>query len=133
MFASIQTDQEYKAQIAEQIIGSGCGYVVCGGVESMAWHDAMDESSIAAEISGELKEEETAVTTWHEDESIDDVAFFFALNTFLPESEGHTDFVDLLSADYLVLLIGEMPERRELTKRIGYYLDPKDEPAEKAV
>lgn len=76
-------DDSVKEHVIERLLDAGCRYFVCGGVACELWHDFADEIFVFRTL--DLTEDEIdavfAPTTWHTDESLDDVAFFFALNT----------------------------------------------------
>jgi hypothetical protein len=66
---------EERARVASVLLEAGCRYVVCGGYDCEAWHDAFDE-----EIAVRSLDDPTAplvMTTWHEGESAEEVAEFF--------------------------------------------------------
>ena len=66
-----------RDRLAEAIIASNCRYVVCGGANCEAWHDAMDQAFLAQGLEGEAYEEHFVMTTWHTAESEREVAFYF--------------------------------------------------------
>jgi hypothetical protein len=75
--AATDVTAEEQTQISEEIVASGCRYVVCYGHRCSSWDDSIDLASIDAG-----KEEESFVmTSWHEEDTPDDVAFFFQHNT----------------------------------------------------
>ena len=92
------TDAE-RSVISKTLIEAGCRYAVCGGKNCEAWHDAVDAEDINRhrDDSCDVRENELVMTTWHDGESPDDVAYFFVLNT---------DFADHQFQRYLVLHVG---------------------------
>jgi hypothetical protein len=72
-----------RSAVAKALLEAGCRYVVCAGRDCEAWHDAIDEEFVAAHLEDapDVTEAAHVMTTWHEDESPDEVAFFFVLNT----------------------------------------------------
>jgi len=90
---------EERSKVANTLIEAGCRYAVCGGANCEAWHDAVDTEDIKKHVaaSDAVREEELVMTTWHDHESADDVAYFFVENTDF----GNHDF-----NRYLVLHIG---------------------------
>lgn len=68
-----------RAIVARVLLDAGCRYVVCGGRQCEAWHDAIDVEFVARHHD-EPKELWAAVhvmTTWHAGQSPDQTAFFF--------------------------------------------------------
>jgi len=96
-----------KQAFASQLISSGCRYAVCAGIDCSAWHDAFDLAWVQQHLndSEEKKDAEHVMTTWHEGDSIDDVAFFFVYNTNFDEY----DF-----RQFLVLHLGDSPVRHDV-------------------
>ena len=75
--AATDVSAEEQTKISESIVASGCRYAVCYGYRCSSWDDSIDLASIDAG-----KEEASLVmTSWHEEETPDDVAFFFQRNT----------------------------------------------------
>lgn len=107
IYASQKTDLAFKTTWASKIIGSGCQFVVCGGVECEQWHDVVDNAILAAEMMGEHDPNRTIMTTWHEQDSETELAFFFIHATFLPEEDRPQSFFEMASVDYLVLFAGQ--------------------------
>ena len=92
-----------KLCLARSLVSGGCRYAVCAGYECGEWHNVFDE------VAFELKH--FVMTTSHEDEAPDDVAFFFALNTNFEHEFLH----------YLVLHIGNSPDQSVIDDRVRHY------------
>ena len=79
--AADDVSPEEQTRISAEIVASGCRYVVCFGNRCSSWDDSIDLASVYAG-----KEEEGFVmTTWHADDTPEDVAFFFWHNTSFGE------------------------------------------------
>jgi len=78
-----------KKRVADSLIGAGCRYAVCSGLDSSSWDDAVDLAYIDRYPDSDADDSRFVMTTWHDDESLDDIADFFVLNTsfdfFVPE------------------------------------------------
>lgn len=72
-----RSGRESQAAIARDLVSSGCRYVVCGGTNCEAWHDAIDDECITYDSSGEIVDVPLVMTTWHDGESPEQVAEFF--------------------------------------------------------
>jgi hypothetical protein len=71
------TDEE-RTSLSDQIVASGCRYAVCAGSKSSSWEDSID---IAYEDSiDDALDENVVMTTSHDNESLEDIVFFFLLN-----------------------------------------------------
>jgi hypothetical protein len=63
-----------REAVARAVLSAGCRYVVCGGASPDAWELTFDMAYVERNLEGELP---LVVTTSHEDESVDEVAFYF--------------------------------------------------------
>ena len=83
-----------RQSVGQELIRSNCRYVVCGGANGADWENAADEAFVLEYLdrSAALAEQRHVMTTSHDGESPEDVAFFFVLNTNFAEH----DFTDLL-------------------------------------
>lgn len=64
------TDGYHAEQLIKELLNAGCRYFVCFGPGAEAVHDRIDDVIVEHEYDG-------ITTTFHEDESQDDVAEFF--------------------------------------------------------
>jgi len=78
---------ETQRKLSRQFISRGCRYAVCGGYNCEEWHDSIDSVCIG---NNKNSDKNFIMTTWHDDETIDDIVFFFVNNTsyenFIPEN-----------------------------------------------
>lgn len=86
--------------VANWLVSSGCRYAVCAGLNCSEWHDTVD----TADIIRDPTTQKLVMTTWHEDETIEDIVWFW-LNS--------TDFDDIAFENYLVLFIGDLKTIQE--------------------
>ena len=93
--------------VVAALLESDCRYVVSGGATCEQWHDEVDEAYIARTLEPET-DERFVMTTWHTDESVEDVAFFFVWNTNFDEH----DF-----RQFVVLQLGSDPAVAERLRR----------------
>lgn len=69
-------DAPCRARVARALLDAGCVYLVAGGAECEAWHDAFDEEIVDRELAAGAPAP-LVPTTWHEGEPPEEVAFFF--------------------------------------------------------
>ena len=90
--------------LTNALIASGCRYLVCGGSECELWHDFADEAYLA--LDPECANENAFVTTtWHDQESEEDVVFFFLTCT-------HVEKVKMNR--YLIVQVGKNENQSKL-------------------
>jgi hypothetical protein len=84
------TQTEFWELIIKRLLESGCTYFVCAGTYAENLHDLVDE------VIFSLEKKKTIVTTYHEDESAEDVANFFVNATDIsnPENGGMAAILD---------------------------------------
>jgi hypothetical protein len=72
-----------RSALAKLLLEGGCRYAVCAGADCEAWHDAIDLEFVRmhSEAPEHVIDAVHVMTTWHEGESADEVAFFFVMNT----------------------------------------------------
>jgi hypothetical protein len=86
-----------RAAVSEQIIRANCRYAVCAGHDCSRWDDSIDLAFIATDPNFSPPDERFVMTTWHENESLDDVAHYFQWNTM---------FADFVAERFLVVQLG---------------------------
>ena len=66
--------------LSEQFVSQGCRYAVCSGYQCSTWDDSIDWAALE-KSNFEDNDNQFVMTTWHKDQSIDDIVFFFIRNT----------------------------------------------------
>ena len=113
IWAGRSTSAAFKADLVRRLIQSNCRYVVCAGTECQAWETAADEAFVNSDADFNPPDERHVMTTAHEGESPDEVAFFFV---------NLTNFDDHDFRRYAVMFIGaDESTRREVMARIEHY------------
>lgn len=82
------------SSIANWLVYSGCRYAVCAGLNCSEWTDAIDSADIIRDPTAK----NLIMTTWHENETVEDIVWFW-LNL--------TDFEGINFENYLALLLGD--------------------------
>jgi hypothetical protein len=72
-----------RSAVARALLDAGCRYAVCGGKQCSEWHDAIDLEFVRQhqDDSEAARDASHVMTTWHEGERPEDVAFFFVFLT----------------------------------------------------
>jgi len=63
--------------VSKSLVDSGCRYAVCSGHESSKWDDSIDRAFLETDPDLNPPDERFVMTSFHEDESLNDVAEFF--------------------------------------------------------
>lgn len=77
------------------------------GIDCSLWDDSIDEANIAKFFPKSVPADQFVMTTWHSDESIDDVFFYAKHNALL-------SYDDVELEDLLVVDIGLHPREDEI-------------------
>ncbi|MEW5882809.1 MAG: hypothetical protein AB1725_01110 [Armatimonadota bacterium] len=103
-----------RSEVAERLIQGGCKYAICGGQNCEAWHDAVDEQIVGRQVddADPTNDALDVMTTWHDGQTPDDVAFFFVTCTDF----GYYDF-----KHYLVLHVGDGETIEEVNAAVRWH------------
>ncbi len=104
----ISTEDQYL--ISKKIVNSGCRNAVCAGYNCSTWDDSIDEEYLATDVNFDPPESTFIMTTWHENDSVEDI-IFHTLNC--------TNFDQHKFNKYLIFFVGEQDFlRRKVLKEI---------------
>jgi hypothetical protein len=95
---------EWQAQVSDWIVRAGGLYMMAWGIECSSWDDSVDWANIDKYGAEPIPEAGFVVTTWHDDEPLEEV-FWFSKNV-----AGHT-LVDLERTILLHISTVESGER----------------------
>ena len=90
----ISSSDQYALSLA--LVRSGCRYAVCIGHNCSTWDDSVDWAYL--EVDPDASDETFVMTTWHENDTPDEIAHFF-LNC--------TTFDDNVFTNFLILSVGQ--------------------------
>lgn len=71
---------EWQSVVSKWLIDSGCLYMMAWGRECSSWDDSVDYANLENFGFGEIPDDQLVMTTWHENESLEDF-FCFAKKT----------------------------------------------------
>ena len=94
-----QITPEEQAKLSDEIVAEGCRYAVCAGHLCSSWDDSIDMADLRRNDM-ETNEKTFVITSWHEDESLEDIVFHF-LNV--------TWFDDFVPENFLIAVVGSDP------------------------
>jgi hypothetical protein len=67
---------EWQDKVSGWLIDSGCLYMMAWGPNCSSWDDSVDYAQTQKYLPDEAPDEEFVMTTWHNDESLEDVLWF---------------------------------------------------------
>lgn len=71
-----EVGEEYRDEISRVLVKAGCLYALAWGIECSAWDDSIDWAYIQFHEFDDCPEEQFVTTTWHEDETLEEVVEF---------------------------------------------------------
>lgn len=105
-----EIENDFRDDVSNLLVGSGCLYALAWGRNCSLWDDSIDYANLKEFNYGEIPEDKFVMTTWHENETLEDTIEF---------AKHCTDYSDVKLEDILVLDFGGQ-ERGALIK--GLYL-----------
>ena len=84
----------WRADVSRWLVESGCRYMMAWGIDCSSWDDSVDYADLERHDYREIPESEFVMTTWHENESLEDV-FWFAKHCALHQVHDLSDTIVL--------------------------------------
>lgn len=75
-----ESHQKLRSLI-EKLIHKNCSYFVCAGLNAESLHDYIDDIIVGLSIKNDLVQNKGIMTTWHDEDTSDEVADFFLNST----------------------------------------------------
>lgn len=100
-------DEIWRSEVAVWLVRSGCLYMMAWGVECSEWDTAVDIANIDACGGGDIPDDKFVMTTWHADDSLEEV-LWFAKNLAFHEN------IEL--AETLVIQVGGVSREDEIVE-----------------
>lgn len=69
---------EWRNEIAEWIVRSGCLYFVAWGEDCEGWHDSVDDANLCEFGWGTIPDDRFVMTTWHQKDTLAEAMWFAA-------------------------------------------------------
>lgn len=73
IIAELSTTAEWRFEVGKWLINHGCRFAFAWGEDCSAWDDDIDWADIDLQPAEEQSDEHLVMTTWHEDETLDEV------------------------------------------------------------
>ena len=97
-----------RAELSTNIVRQGCRYAVCTGHGCSTWNDVIDMAFLETDPNFNPPDDRFVMTTWHDDEPLEEVVTYFWLNTA---------FDDFTPKNFVVLLLGQDTVSEAKTRR----------------
>jgi len=78
---------ERLGELAKDLLEAGCVYMCSWGPDASRIHDMFDWLAVEAELAGRPYVEDVLMTSWHEQDSLDDALWFAVFAAFPPVGE----------------------------------------------
>jgi len=75
---------EWRARICNWLVEQGCLYAIAWGIDCSEWDDEIDWTNIEAFGGEEIPENRLIMTTWHDDEPLQEALWFCAYSAHHP-------------------------------------------------
>lgn len=79
LISEFDTVPAWQAQVSNWLVTSGCLYLMAHGTACSTWDDSVDAANLAKFHYGDIPDDQFVMTTWHEDESLEEV-FWYSKN-----------------------------------------------------
>ncbi|MFN7164574.1 MAG: hypothetical protein ACK4P2_07115 [Hyphomonas sp.] len=76
--------QAWQQEVSEWLVRSGCLYMMAWGENCSAWDTSVDVANLEVFDFGDIPEDDSVMTTWHEEESLADTFWYSEFCAFHP-------------------------------------------------
>lgn len=108
---------EWRHMVSEWLVEKGCLYMLAHGNDCSLWDDSVDWVLLEAWDFKDIPEDKFIMTTWHEDDSLEEV-FSFARNTL--------HFYPLIK-NIIILDIADNPREQKMLTKYKMFHEDNDE------
>ena len=67
---------EWQYRVSRWLVEHKCLYMMAWGIDATTWDDSVDEENIARFNYEDIPDEHFVMTTWHDDQTLDEVFWF---------------------------------------------------------
>jgi len=80
---------DWQSSVSQWIANAGCRYMLAWGKGCSSWDTSVDIANLEQFDYGDIPEDEFIMTTWHENESLEEVLWFAKTTAHHPTLELH--------------------------------------------
>ena len=77
----------WQDEVSEWLVHSGCLYMMAWGRDCSTWDDSVDWANLLDFDFADIPDDRFVMTTWHDDEPLDEVFWFAGYCAFHPDVE----------------------------------------------
>ena len=78
------TEADWQSAVSRWIADAGCRFAVVWGRDCASWHDCVDTANLEQFDYGDIPENDFIMTTWHENEPLEEAIWFAKWSAFHP-------------------------------------------------
>lgn len=94
--ATVAVSPEWQALVSSWLVQAGCLYMMAWGAACSSWDDSVDMANLDRYDFEEIPDAWSVVTTWHDDEPLEEVFWFSKNSAQHPDVElGRTIILDI--------------------------------------
>lgn len=109
---------EWQDEVSRWLVDSGCLYMMAWGPGCSSWDDSVDHAMRQKYLPDQASEHQFVMTTWHDDETLEEVFWFCQFCAFDPYGLiEHTLIVHVGNADKEAELLGLFEKSYTLAER----------------
>lgn len=101
---------DYRNEVSKALVKAGCLFSLAWGIDCSAWDDSCDWAFLEVYDFSDFPEKKFVMTTWHEDETLEEVVEF---------AKHCTDYSEVNIEDILVLDFSHH-ERSQLIEKLYF-------------
>lgn len=87
LIVEAEVESDWQASVSRWLVGSGCLYMMAWGKACGSWDTSVDLANLEQFDYGDIPEEDFIVTTWHENEPLEEVLWFAKTTAYHPTVE----------------------------------------------
>ncbi len=93
LVSEAEATSEWRGIVSDWIVRSGCRYFMAWGNQCRDWHDSVDEANLKRFDYGDFPDDDLVMTTWHEDEPVEEAFWFSEFSAVHPSLALETTYI----------------------------------------
>jgi len=84
---------EWQDEVSKWVVKTGCLYMMAWGENCSSWDDSVDFANLEDHDYNEIPDDKFVMTTWHDDEPVEEVFWYCRMNAHDPNIALPTVFI----------------------------------------